>query len=475
MSKPPDEEKRIDAQKGAAKPAPEIASETADDGDGKAARAAALHMLDDVLNKKQPLESVLEGNGAYRALPPADRSFARMMVSSTLRHLAEIDLLLRKAAKRAEINPPALRILLRLGACQILFMNVPDYAAVNTSVELAADLGFPRQKGFVNAVLRELGREGAAWRAEEPLSAGEKIPAWLFEAWAADYGAAEAGRIAEASLIEAPLNITLAAPEQEAGRTAEQAAEWAAEWAEKLGAETLPTGSLVLPGGTSVASLPGFDQGSWWVQDAGSALPARLFGDVKGRTVLDLCAAPGGKTAQLADAGANVLALDRSASRLARLQENMTRLGLADRVAVLTGDAGLFRPAEKFSHILLDAPCSATGTLRRHPDVMHLKSPQDIGRLQQIQARLLDNALTLLAPGGVLVYCTCSLQKAEGERQIASLLRHHADIERFPVTAQEFPELSPFLTPEGELRILPMHMASQGGMDGFFAARLRRV
>ncbi|PHQ72025.1 MAG: MFS transporter, partial [Sneathiella sp.] len=243
-----------------------------------------------------------------------------------------------------------------------------------------------------------------------------------------------------------------------------------AKWAEKLGAVLLPTGSLRRNSGGDISELPGFDDGEWWVQDASARLPALLFGDVKGKTILDSCAAPGGKTAQLANVGAHVIALDRSKARMKRLEENLTRLNLSANLQI--GDAEEFETTESLDGILLDAPCSSTGTLRRHPDVAYLKSQADVDKLTLLQARLLDAASKQLSANGILVYSVCSLQPEEGEQQIAALLSRDQSLKRQPVLAGEIGGAQELINDAGDIRCLPFHM---GGIDGFFAARLVKI
>jgi 16S rRNA (cytosine967-C5)-methyltransferase len=244
------------------------------------------------------------------------------------------------------------------------------------------------------------------------------------------------------------------------------------DWAARLGATLLPTGTLRLPHAGAVRDLPGYDDGAWWVQDAAAALPARLLGDVRGATVIDLCAAPGGKAMQLAAAGARVVAVDRSKPRMARLQENARRTALA--IDSVVADAAAWRPERPVQHVLLDAPCSSTGTLRRHPDVAWLKSQADVARMAPLQDALLDAAAAMLAPDGTLVYCVCSLQREEGPDRIAALLARNNGLRRRPVAAGEIGGLADLVTAEGDLRTLPCHLADHGGMDGFYAARLVR-
>lgn len=247
----------------------------------------------------------------------------------------------------------------------------------------------------------------------------------------------------------------------------------AADWATQLNASVLPTGSLRRPSDGAVTELPGFDDGKWWIQDAAAAMPVTLAGDIAGKSVIDLCAAPGGKTVQLAAAGGKVTAVDRSAQRMQRVADNLKRTQLeADMVVA---DAGTWQPETLADLVLLDAPCSATGTIRRHPDLPHLKSPDGIAGMQPLQAALLTNAANMVALGGMLIYCVCSLQRPEGEDQIDAFLKTHSGFERQPITASELPDLATAITCDGDARILPCFWHSLGGLDGFFIARLKRL
>lgn len=431
--------------------------------DGLAARKAALRILGQVLGQKKMLDTVLERDPDFLALPARDRGFVRMLVATSLRRKGQLDDLIGRTLTKGEVpRPDALRWLLYIGITQILYMDVPDHAAVDTSVTIAGQEGMETKKAFVNAVLRRMTGEGKVWVAQQD-EAALNIPDWLYRQWTESYGQSKAKDMARASLGEAALDISL---KSNAGKEA---------WAEKLDAEILPTGSLRRRSGGHVTDLPGFEEGEWWVQDASSALPVRLLGDVTGKTVLDLCAAPGGKTAQLAAAGAKVIAADRSAPRMALLNENLARLNLADKVQTIVEDGSLWHPKEKFQYVLLDAPCSATGTIRRHPDLLTLKTEKDQQGLMGIQERLLRNAADMVEAGGFLIYCTCSLQKAEGEDQVDRFLMDRPDFRRVPVRASEIGNIIGGLTAEGDVRILPHHYADKGGMDGFYIARLQKV
>lgn len=429
------------------------------------ARRVALLLLQQIFIKKHTLDQALDESREFSSLVQRDRAFVRMLITTVIRRLGQIDDLIRRALSKPDqpINPPVLEYILRLGTAQLVFMNIPDHAAVNTSVLLAEVEGHTRMKGFVNAILRRIAAEGNEWTTRQDI-ARLNTPEWLLKIWIKDFGLRTALDIAVANLSEAPLDVTLKDNAQ------------TDHWASILGGVPLPTGSLRLPNARLVQELSGFEDGMWWVQDTAASLPARLFGsNIEGRTVVDLCAAPGGKTAQLASAGAQVIAVDRSAKRIQRLQENMKRLRLGHSVRTEVADAAVWKAREPVSYILLDAPCSATGTIRRNPDVLWMKSEADVSSLVELQARLLDNALDLLAPHGILVYCTCSLQKDEGEHQIERVLSSHPDVDRIPIQASEVGGLADMITPRGDVRILPSQMAEYGGIDGFFISRLVKL
>ncbi|TNE40138.1 MAG: methyltransferase domain-containing protein [Alphaproteobacteria bacterium] len=422
---------------------------------GFAARTAALGMLSEVLDKKQTLDITLENTLAkdLAKLEPRDRALARALATLTLRRLGEIDhYIARFLEKPLPAKARMAQHILRLGMAQLLFMKVPDHAAVDICVSLAQKEQQARPfKKLINAILRKgAGLKDKLLPDEE--AARLATPDWLMESWQEAYGD-KAVAIAVAHLKEPPLDITLkgAVPDGlEGGK--------------------LPTGSWRFEKSQDVRALSGFDEGAFWVQDAAATLPVLLLGDVKDKRVLDLCAAPGGKTLQLASSGAEVTAVDRSSPRMKRVEENLARTKLTANLVV--ADVETFESVETFPLILLDAPCSATGTLRRHPDLAQLKSPKDVASLVDLQARLLDAAQKSLSPGGTLVYCTCSLQPEEGENQIAAFLSRHRDMKRAPLTAEEFPALAEFFTKDGDLRTLPCDWPDKGGLDGFYAARL---
>lgn len=431
--------------------------------DGLAIRRVALKILEQILGRKKMLDDAIAQDAAFNALPQRDRAFVRMLVATVLRRRGQLDDLIAKAlAKGEQPRPETLKWILYIGITQILFMDVANHAAVDTSVTLASEHGMEGKKGFVNAVLRRMTGEGQKW-VDAQDAAELNFPAWLYGQWVASYDVVRAKNIALASLEEAALDFSV----KDLSRRD--------EWSLKLATRKLPTDSLRRPAGGNVTDLEGFSDGEWWVQDASSALPVRLFNDLSGKTVLDLCAAPGGKTAQLAARGANVIALDRSASRMAQVNENMTRLGLMDKVQTIIEDGSVWKPKQKFTHILLDAPCTATGTIRRHPDLLVLKNEKDQAGLVSIQERLLKNAAEMLEVGGTLIYCTCSLQKAEGEEQIERFLLAHRNMRRLPVMKEEVGGIEGVINSEGDVRILPYHLKDDGGMDGFFISRLEKT
>lgn len=439
---------------------------------GLPARAAATDIIDAVLSG-QSLDLALDpadGASPLSALPERDRALARAIVGASLRRLGQIeDALSSLVSRPLPAKARRVRAIMIVTTAQILFLDVPDHAAVSIGVDLAhADRRTEHYATFVNGVMRTLARtrDDILARQDAPRL---NTPDWLWRRWVAAYGADTARAIATAHMSEAALDLTIKPDPQ--GRADTEG------WAERLDGAVLPTGSVRLPNRGQIERLDGYLEGAWWVQDAAAALPARLLGEVRGLRVADLCAAPGGKTAALAAAGADVTAVDISPARLERLQQNLARLRLQADVVVadLTG----WTPEAPFDAVLLDAPCSATGTIRRHPDLVHLKDEEDIVALAALQARLLERAKDWVKPGGLLVYCTCSLEKEEGEAQIARLLAGGAPFARVPVTAGEIGGLGEAITPEGDVRTLPSFLPEEGerrgGLDGFFIARLRRL
>lgn len=419
-------------------------------------RLAAFALLTAIFQDRRRLDEALAAQDDLSALEPRDRALARLLTLTVLRRTGELDAMIAPLLRKPLRGKAApVQNLLRLGAAQLAFLETPPHAAVSTMVEVAQKTRNGPYKALVNAVLRRLAREGIA-AASEP--GRLNTPDWLWKSWSDAYGATGAEAIAAAHLQEPPLDLTLKPT--------------SGDWSEKLDAQPLPTGSLRRTGGGDVRDLPGYEEGAWWVQDAAAALPARLLGDVAGRTVFDLCAAPGGKTAQLAAAGAKVFAVDSDKRRMRRLRENLTRLKLT--ADLVTADAARWSPPEPADAVLLDAPCTATGTIRRRPDIARLRAREDVMRLADLQEALLAHAVDLVKPGGVLVYATCSLQPEEGPDRIAAQMSRDARLERCPITPDEVPGLEEAVTAEGDLRTLPSHWPDKGGLDGFYAARLRR-
>lgn len=420
------------------------------------ARRVALDVLDLTLGPQhRAYDEAFESHPKLERLQIRDRGFARLLIATTLRRLGQIDRLLAPLLRHRPKELPV-ENMLRLGCTQLLFLGTPAHAAVGETVRLAAGR-FPRQAPLVNAVLRKLAADGRA-ALDSQDEARLNTPKWLWDAWTAAFGEARARAIAAAHLHEPPLDLR---PLRDAAR-----------WADELGAELLPNGTLRRRAGGLIETLPGFEDGAWWVQDAAAALPAMLLGAVKGRRVADLCAAPGGKTAQLCAAGASVTAVERSPKRVEYLAGNLARLGFAPEI--VTADVLEWQPAEPLDLVLLDAPCTATGTIRRHPDVPWSKSPDDVRRLAEVQMQLLARAAQLLSPGGLLVYAVCSLQPEEGEQVVARTLAA-GGLARVPVRRNELRGLEAAIDADGQVRTFPCDLAASGGLDGFFVARLRRL
>jgi 16S rRNA (cytosine967-C5)-methyltransferase len=437
---------------------------------GLAVRRIAADIVEGVLRRHRALDDMLEGSdarsatAALAALDERDRALTRAIVGVVLRRLGTLRHLIGTFLERGlPAQAPRVETVLLIGAAQILLLDVPDHAAVDLAVRLAReDRHALHFAGLVNAVLRGIAREGA-----ERLAALDApvldTPPWLMRRWVETYGEATARAIAQANSREPALDLTVKSD--------------TAAWAERLEGRVLPTGSVRTLAHGSITALPGFDEGAWWVQDAAASIPARLLGDVSGQRVADLCAAPGGKTAQLAVAGGKVTAVDRAPARLKRLQENLSRLSL--QAELFCADVAAWTPEQKnFDAVLLDAPCTSTGTIRRHPDVPWLKRSADIVSLAALQRRLLDRAVALTKPGGTLVYCTCSLEPEEGAAIVADLLARDDSVRRLPITAAEVFGEAEFVSADGDLRTLPCHFTDAdsrfAGVDGFYAARLQK-
>lgn len=428
---------------------------------GLPARAAAQAILSDVLRKRRPLDAATDDALSRAKLAPRDAGFARSIAFETLRRFGELDTLLRKfVAKPPQPHRagPTLEILLA-GICELLFLEVSAHAAVDAANRLAsADGKAVHFKPLINATLRRVAREGkdvAAALDHERLD----TPDWLWTRWVDAFGEATTRAIARIHLLPPPTDIVGTASHSPLRALP--------------GAQLLPGDVLRLRDAGRIDALPGYGEDRWWVQDFAATLPVHLLGDVRGSAVFDLCAAPGGKTAQLAMAGGRVTAVERDTARASILKSNLARLGLD--VPIVAADFRDFTPDTLAPFVLLDAPCSATGTIRRHPDLPWIKSAADVTACAATAGDLLDAAAALVAPRGVLLFAVCSLEVEEGAEQVQHFLRRNPQFRREPVTAAEIFGLDQLVSPDGDLRTLPCHFAEQGGMDGFYAARLRRI
>ena len=450
------------------------------DKPGLAVRQSAHRLLSAIVDAQTPMDALTDdqhGNPHYLALDARDRSLVRAILMAALRQRGEIEAIIADLSERPlPAGAAPVRVILHVAMAQILFLDVPVHSAADLAVEAAGrDPRCRKYAGFVNALCRRADRE-----RERLLSdiapAGHRAPAWFAAMLDKAYGAERTAAILDAHRRQAPIDLTVRDPSPDN----------IARLSQMLDAVVLPTGSLRLLHAAEITALPGFAEGHWWVQDAAAALPARLFGNVAGKRVADLCAAPGGKTAQLAAAGARVTALEVSANRLKRLEANLERLGLRDRVDTVCADLFSHAPGEAFDAVLLDAPCSSTGTVRRHPDVPWTKSPDAVAKLADLQARMLDHAAGHVAPGGLLVFSNCSLDPSEGEAVARGFLASHPEYEALPVTPDEVPGLAGCIDGDGFLRTTPADLSLKeilpdqqwrpdlDGIDGFFAARFRR-
>jgi 16S rRNA (cytosine967-C5)-methyltransferase len=430
------------------------------DQQGLGARRVALGALQAIFFNERPLGEALDGALSQASLDARDAAFARAIVMMVLRRLGELDNVACKFLREPlPVRAGPAELILRIAAAELLFLDVAPHAAVSSALALAdRDARARHFKGLINAVARRIAGEGKAYLDPEA-AARLNTPAWAWDAWVAAYGEETANAIGHAHLVEPPLDIT---PK---GDTA--------EWSKLLEARILPTGTLRRAPGGRIEDLPGYLDGAWWIQDAAAAIPATLLGSLKGRVVIDLCAAPGGKTAQLAAAGAKVTAVDLAFDRMKRVVANLERLSLNAEIVV--ADALDWRPKEPADAVLLDAPCSASGTVRRHPDVLWRKDQSDVLAQADLQGRLLASAAEMVKPGGGLLYGVCSLAREESEDIIEAFLSARPDFERAPIAASDVGGEAQFLTRAGDLRTLPCHWADIGGLDGFYVCRLRRT
>jgi 16S rRNA (cytosine967-C5)-methyltransferase len=433
---------------------------------GYVPRAAAVRVVAEVVYQRRALDDALDRAFSlqiYAGMEQRDRAFARLIVVTVLRRYGELDAVVRSFIdKPLPENQGLLWPILLSAAAQLLCLDTPPHAAISLAVDQTrADGGARRFDKLVNAVLRKVSVQG---RAKLATLDGPRLntPDWAWKRWVEAYGKDAAHAIAAANLTEAALDISVKSD--------------AAGWAEKFSGIVLPTGSIRVKNRGRIEDMPGYSDGAWWVQDAAAGLPGRLLGDVKGQEIADLCAAPGGKTAELIVAGANVTAVDVSANRITRLAENLARLQL--KADLVTADVTTWAPGRLFDAVLLDAPCTASGTIRRHPDILRLKRATDIAQLAALQSKLLTAASKLVRPGGLLVYCTCSLEPEEGCQQAAQFLAANEEFTREPVQPHEISGLAEAISFDGDLRTLPTHLKmddpEMSGLDGFYAARFRR-
>lgn len=443
------------ARAGTRPPKPRVADPRDDGPDiGVEARLAAGVLLNAALEGRGGLDTALSFR-EVADLPGPDRAFARAVAMAALRRLGEIDQILDRKLQKAP--PLAVRTILRVALAQTLVLETPAFAAVSTAVKLAErEVKTRPYKNLVNAVLRGIEREGPGLTTAE-----SNLPEWLAARWRATYGEATLTGLALAAREEPATDLSLK-PEVDAAAVAEA-----------LDGEVMAGNTVRTSRRGDLSTWPGFEDGIWWVQDAAAAVPVRLLAPKAGESIVDFCAAPGGKTLQIAASGASVVALDRSDKRLDRLRANLARTGLSAEVVAVPAED--WEDPRAFDAVLLDAPCTATGTFRRNPEVLRATKPADVAKLADVQHRLLDAAAERVKPGGRLVYCVCSLEREEGETQIIAFLRRNPAFRTAPAVPAGVGAPSEALTPEGWLRVLPSMWAEKGGLDGFFVARLDRI
>jgi 16S rRNA (cytosine967-C5)-methyltransferase len=432
-------------------------------------REIAFDIVNTTLESRQPFDEAFNQHPGINKLKPRDRNLAYNIIITTLRHLGQIDDIIDQCLnKKLPIKAKFAKTILRIGIAQLLFLNTPAHAAVDTSVKLAIQKKQGVYKKLINAILRRVTRESSTLLDSQD---AEKLntPDWLWSSWIAAYGEETTRNIAKAHLKIPALDLWVKSEPK--------------LWAQKLGGQTLPTGGIRLPSATNVAGLEGFKDGAWWVQDAAASLPVQLFGaDLKGKMIADICAAPGGKTAQLISAGATVIALDRSEKRIKTLRENLKRLSFFPEIICESAENWL--PNKLLDGVLIDAPCSATGTIRRHPDIKYLKNDKVVVQTHQVQLRLLKAATKMIKPDGQIVFSTCSLQPEEGSKVINTFLSNHSNWQRKSISPIFTKDHSEFITSDGDIRTLPFHLnnyternypqnhENMSGMDGFFSTCL---
>jgi 16S rRNA (cytosine967-C5)-methyltransferase len=430
---------------------------------GVASRLAAAHALAHVFEQKHTLDDALDKAFRKYLLTEPDKRFVHAICAFVFRNLNTIDANLHRIMNRKrDASPALLHQLLRVGAAQLLYMDVSPHAAVHATVASTGGLHLSKQKGLVNAVLRSVQRERDVI-LDAPVLPLDQLPAWLRARWIKSYGESTARDIVTSMMREAPLDISLKNPHA------------SDEWAQKLAGEVLCAATIrVHQSGGQIVSWPGFDAGEWWVQDIAASLPINMLADVSGKTVLDVCAAPGGKTMQLASRGAKVTALDMSAKRMQRITENLERTALAQNVSTVVSDALHWKTDERFDVVVCDAPCSSTGTLRRHPELPWIHDEKQLQKTVMMQRDLLKRASVLLRPQGQLLYCTCSMEPEEGEIQLEAFLNQNKNFKELTdISVAVQPFLKRGLNNIG-WRTYPHLLAEKGGMDGFFMALLQK-
>lgn len=420
---------------------------------GIAARVAAITLVEAALEKRSGFDEAA-ASADFLKLSETERAFARALSLLVLRRLGQLDHVIHK--KTQKMPPEAVRQLLRIGMAQIFFMQVPDFAAVSTTVKIAERENKTRPfKGLINAILRGLIRDGKL----SDVNPKRLVPDWLWQRWVQTYGEENAAGMASVLTEEPATDLSFRNPSDRDGL------------AEALQGEAVGPVNLRSSLRGDLRQWADYDAGKWWVQDIAAATPVNLLGDLNGKTALDVCAAPGGKTLQLIAKGAHTVAIDRSKNRLKRVEDNLKRIGMSAEVH--NADASTFDDPRTFDVVLVDAPCSATGTYRRQPDVLWATRPADVAKLADVQHRLLDALAPRVKPGGDFLYCTCSLEREEGETQILAFLRRNKDFTLVKHTADQHPDIpAASFAPEGWLRLLPHQR--KGGQDGFFVAHMKR-
>lgn len=431
--------------------------------DGVAARHVAFALLNHVTIKSRTLDDALDiEKEAIAELSTRDNAFVRLLVSVVLKRILEIDGVLKKFLPNGslDLKPIILINVFRLSAAQFMFLNLPPYTVVNTAVDLIELEGIYHHKNEVGEILRHITQESIPIVSES--EAGRlNTPDWMWSEWRRDYGNDIATQIAIANFSDAALDISVKDSIE--------------KWQKSLGAFVLPTGTLRKKSDNFIPGLENISSSTeWWVQSAVAALPVRFFGEVRGKTIVDLCSAPGGKTVQLAMMGADVIAVERSAKNMARLKKNVDRLGL-DNVKIIVADGCVWNPKERVDGVLLDAPCTETGIIRYRPDILTLSSYEEQERQVGLQRNLIKNAAKMLKREGVLVYCNSSIQKAEGERQLDWVLEHNLPLKIFPIRVDEVKGVENMITSRGEFRSLPFQWEDIGGIDGYYIARFIKV